>query len=74
MDLGCGITFDIFTHVLHGSLFFVFINIITYIDKIHLDNHEEGYKVIRSVKEMISLYKINHYTLSLDKHAKFIQE
>ena len=26
--LGCGITFDIFTHVLHGSIFFLkFINI-----------------------------------------------
>ena len=24
MDLGSGITFDIFTHVLHGSFFFVF--------------------------------------------------
>ena len=70
MDLGCGTTLDIFTHALHGSLFFFYlffffkyINITTYIDKIQMDDLEEGYKVIRSVKEMIMLYKINCYTI-----------
>ena len=28
--LGCGITFDIFAHVLHGSIIFVFFNILFY--------------------------------------------
>ena len=74
--LGCGITFDIFTHVLHGSkfIFVEFINITLYIGKIHLGDLGEGYKVIRSVKEMISLYKNNCYMISLDKYDKFIQE
>ena len=57
-----------------GHFFCKFINIRIYIDKIHLDDLEEGYKVVRSVRETISLYKINHYTISLDKHAKFIPE
>ena len=41
---GCGITFDIFTHVLHGSLF-KFIKIYTdiKIKKIHCNDLDEGY-------------------------------
>ena len=34
-----------------------------YIDKIQLDDLEEGYKVVRAVKETIMLYKINRYTI-----------
>ena len=36
MDLGCGITLDIFTHVVHGSFFF-FLNFIKRYKKIHDD-------------------------------------
>ena len=48
--LRCGITFGIFTHVLHGSRFF-FINLLIYLyikRNIHYGNLEEGYNVIRS--------------------------
>ena len=58
--------FDIFTHGRPWVFFFLcvkFINIMLYIGKIHLDDLEEGYKVVRPVKETTSLYKINHYTI-----------
>ena len=49
----CGITFDIFTHVLHGSSFFefclefinIFIKIHDEIKEIHNDALDEGYNV-----------------------------
>ena len=40
--LGCGITFDIFTHVLHGSLFyFIIYNIKKRKKKIHGDDLDD---------------------------------
>ena len=44
MDLGCGITFDIFTHVLHGSLFLNLLKDI-HIKAIQCDDLEGGYNV-----------------------------
>ena len=49
MDLGCGITFDIFTHVLHGSFEILLIHIARYI-KIHNGALDEGYNVVRAEK------------------------
>ena len=51
MDLGCGITFDIFTHVFTRVVFF-FKFIIIYIHKErekkkHCDNLEDGYNVVK---------------------------
>ena len=64
--MGCGITFDIFTHVLHGLIFFFFLILLRYTKKkIHDDDHDDGYNVVRSVKETISLYKNNRNMLSL---------
>ena len=52
----------------HGSIFFEFINITLYKDKIHSGDLGEGHNVIRSVKEAISLYKNNRNTISLYKN------
>ena len=47
MDLGCGITFDIFTRDFHGSLFFKSLLIYTKKreKKIQCDDLEDGYNI-----------------------------
>ena len=47
MDLGCGITLDIFTHVFHGLFNFIKIYKKNTSDiKIHNDALDEGYNVV----------------------------
>ena len=53
MDLGCGITFDIFTHVLHGSFFFAILLIFDYIKV--LTRREKKY-IMKVLKMDIMLY------------------
>ena len=49
MDLGCGITFDIFTHDLHGFI----VNLLKYKKKnIQVDDLDKGYNVITSYKKI----------------------
>ena len=58
--LGSGITFDIFTHVFHGLVFFnfSFINIVTNVkEKIQFEGLDDGYNVSTSEK-MIMLQVI----------------
>ena len=57
MDLGSGITFDIFTHVLHGSFFVNFIIIYTK-KEIHCDDLEDRYNVELKRKLYNSFYKM----------------
>ena len=51
-----------------GHFFVCFINLTLYTGKIHFGDLGEGYNVVRSVKETISLYKNNRYTISLYKN------
>ena len=48
MDLGCGITFDIFTHV-YTRVVLKFIIIYTHKEekKVHCDDLEDGYNVVK---------------------------
>ena len=50
MDLGCGITFDIFTHVSYTGRFKIYYNIHTK-KEIQVDDLDEGYNVVTSYKE-----------------------
>ena len=49
MDLGCGISFDIFTHVSYTGLFKIYYNIYTQRNekKVHFDDLEDGYNVVK---------------------------
>ena len=49
MDLGCGITFDIFTHVFTRVILKIYYNIYTQRKKkkVHCDDLEDGYNVIK---------------------------
>ena len=50
MDLGCGITLDIFTHVYYtGRL--KFIRIYTYVKEIQVGDLDDGYNVVTCLKE-----------------------
>ena len=67
--MGGGITFDIFTHVLHGSFFCKFINITPFFcllhessEKIHNDDLDDGYNV---VSERETLIKKDRYDTEL---------
>ena len=57
--LGCGITFDIFTHVLCGSflslIFYFIIYNIKKRKKIHGDDLDGGYKVVSLQKETMHI-------------------
>ena len=48
MDMGCGITFDIFTHDLHGFV----VNLLKCnLKRIQFDDLDEGYNVVTSYKK-----------------------
>ena len=66
MDLGCGITFDIFTHVSYTGRFKIYYNIHTkkerQVDDIQVDDLDEGYNV--ELKRIVKVTR-SLWTLSL---------
>ena len=76
MDWGCGITFDIFTHVLAQVYFFCFFNTLLIImtifikQNIHGGDLEDGYNVVaEKIKKQFyksTLLKVDHYKFHLN--------
>ena len=55
MDLGCGITFDIFTHVMYTGIFF---EIYLKKNNIQVDDLGVGYNVVTYLKGRRTRYKL----------------